>query len=213
MIILPPYAYDRTIYHQLPVSDRKWMNKLILAERLGYDCGPVGAPYDPTATYCIRPIMNMCGNGMGGFYKFNLGQQPEGMGYHPGYFFSEWFGGRSRFTEFVDDVPVYSFEAPQGNTHLFIEVQTHIPMPAFLKGISRYAMLEAIGHKIIEVSFRHSNDAARQESIDDYRTIDPSYDPQDVELGLAQYQRVPAEAYRERGHSWEEITDTREEDI
>lgn len=211
MFTLPPYMYDREAYRhpQVTMSSRFLLNKLHLAERLGYDCGPVGAEYDPDKTYCIRPIMNLSGMGRGGFYKFKLSERPEGMGNHPGYFFCEWFVGPSRFTEYVNDVPVYSFSAPRGNTHEFNESSNHIPMPNQLKGRSRYMLIEAIGQNIIEVSFRHACDNARQASIDDYRTIDSTYDPQDIEFGLYDSIRVPADTYRERGHQWAEIEGTR----
>ena len=184
-------------------------NKLHLSELLSYDCGPVGAVYDPAKTYCIRPTINLNGMGRGGFYRFNLANRPEGMGFHPGYFFCEWFDGPIRFTEYVNDVPVRTMRSPDNQRHVFTEITNHIPLPSFLLNRSRYMIVEAIGSNIIEVSFRHAGDWATQSIIDDYKTVDPSYDPSDIVFGIPEYQRVAADSFRERGNMWEEIPGTR----
>jgi hypothetical protein len=213
MITLPPYIYDKDVYHQIPQDMKQWMNKLRLAEELGYSCGPCGTDA-PIGEYCVRPIMNMYGQGEGGYYKHivtdvNDARVPN----QAGYFWVTWFTGKSKFTEYINDVPLVSHEASvdqSGDERSWAETTNHIVIPAFLQGLSRYMMIEAHDDKLIEVSFRLAGPWARRDVIADYQTIDPSYDPTgDVEFGLFTGKRVPAIGTVRTGQSWEEIPGTR----
>lgn len=212
MITLPPYVYDKDIYHLIPEADRWVMNKLVLSEKLGYVCGPCGTDA-PNGSYCVRPIMNMYGNAAGGFYEYVVSEQTS-MGRripnHPGYFWNEWFVGALTFTEFINDVAVASQMTltDVDGYNKFQPTNVHLVMPDILKGLSRYMLLEGIGFKIIEASFRHMPGSARQASIDDYKTIDSTYNPQ-VEFGIIDGQRTPAEPYKQKGFYWAELAETR----
>lgn len=210
MIILPPYIYDRDIYAQLPQSDKIYMNKLWLAEQLGYTCGPSGTDA-PSGTYCVRSVMNMYGGGEGGFYKhvadaWDTFRVPN----HPGYFWCEWFDGPMKYTEYINDVPTSTIEGNQvSDTRWDVKyTSNHIIIPEFVKDKSRYLLLEAIGDKVIEVSFRHMPGAARQETIDDYRTIDPNYEPGDVILKpYTHWFKELAPPFKVRGYKWVDVPD------
>ena len=52
-------------------------------------------------------------------------------------------------------------------------------LPEFLRGISRYMMTESIGDKIIEVCPRLMVGNAFEWIVEDYKQIDPNYDPED----------------------------------
>jgi hypothetical protein len=191
MLIAPPYLYDYQIYPLVDQADRWLLNKLHLAEALGHSCGPVGLSV-PDGRYCLRPMNSVRGLGAGGFFDVTVDTaNNQFMPVIPGYFWCEWFpGANHRFTHFINDVAVHSSLNPvtngvmrtTGNTAY--GVLTHaVPMPAFLQGKSRYMMIESIGTNIIEVAFRLMGINARQELIDDYKTVDPTYDPQDITFG------------------------------
>lgn len=205
MIVLPPYLYDREIYHQISPSKRLFMNKLWLSEQLGYVCGPTGVAPPKGADLCVRPIMNIFGGGEGGFYWFNSEspQDIEGLKNDPGYFWCERFDGVITYTEFINDVPVFSESAvTKDRINHWKKTTRHIVMPDFIKGISRYVLLEAIGNKVIEVSWRLMGVNARQEVIEDYRTIDPTYAPTGIRFGLFDSIMVKADTTHERGWKW-----------
>ncbi len=208
MIVLPPYIYDREVYPLIPAKHRWLMNKLQLAERLGYECGPTGVKPPPGRDLCVRPMMNIFGFGEGGFYKFNSTTPGdlEGLKNRPGYFWCEWFNGPRTYTEFINDVPVYSIGATTSGTGVnkWRETSKHIIMPDFVKNISRYILLESVGNKIIEVSLRLMGANARLEPIIDYRTIDPSYNPTDIQFGLRDSNLIPAKPFEVKGWQWTE---------
>ncbi len=187
MITLPPYMIELDLYPLLPIEDRWIFNKLQLAERMGYLCGPVGA-YPPEGVYCVRPIMNLFGMGAGGFYKIDTSRHnnEKHIRNPDGYFWCEWFDGDWHWVQYINDVAVsYSTSVLERNILVGgtgaiepTEIAKAPEMPNVLKGISRYMLLEMKGDKIIEVSPRCMQVAPRQFIIDDYKTIDPTYDPQ-----------------------------------
>ena len=222
MLIAPPYLYDYQIYPLVDQADRWLLNKLHLAEALGHHCGPVGMSV-PDGRYCLRPMNSVRGLGAGGFFDVTVDiANNQFMPVIPGYFWCEWFNGANhRFTHFVNDVAVHSSLNPvtngvmqtTGNTAF--GVLTHaVAMPAFLQGKSRYMMIESIGTDIIEVAFRLMGHNARQEMIDDYKTVDAAYDPQDITLGNSDAAEIPYNATDDDGNTvigkkWNDGNDNR----
>jgi len=217
VITMDPYLYEREFYQLLSIQDRLWLNKLYLAERLGYQCGPCGSNA-PAGVWVVRPIQNLCGQAAGGFYKFTVAEAGvnDTVKNRPGYFWSEWFEGKHKFTEFIDDLPTYSYvtqldlkDIAVGEEKYWLESDAHIILPDMLKGVSKYLTLEAINDKIIEVTFRLIPDWGRKKTVADYRAIDMDYAAENVTYGLPSYRRVPSKTWIEKGDSWEEIIDSR----
>lgn len=185
MVTMPPYIFDYQSYPLIPEADRWIFNKLQLAERLGYECGPIGT-VAPFGDYCVRPIYSMLGEATGGFYKITIDAIKPHINEPHGYFWCEWFDGDHMWTQYINDVPAHASRNrvdPTTNVLSSVSfdlVNDAIVMPDFLKGISRYMLIEAIGDNIIECSPRGMTLNARQELIDDYATIDPTYSGQDV---------------------------------
>lgn len=193
MITLPPYISDAVAYHQLPIADRWIMNKLAVAERLGYACGPAGVNA-PAGKYVVRPMMNVLGHARGGFYSHeNVVEFRTHM--IPGYFWSEWFDGPVVYTSYIDDEPVAYSSSTVTNKIMSTDVATKTrsegaamgaALPAMFRDISKYMMTESIGGNIVEVCPRLMFLNGRQFIIDDYKAVDSKYDPVasgDVVLG------------------------------
>lgn len=159
MIDLDKDIEDRAAYPLVEQRERWIFNKLTLAERLGYLCGPSGVDA-PAGTYCIRPVMNVAGMGIGGVLKAKTDGRVEGLPYMPGYFWCQWFEGEHRWTIYTDDVPLDECYGDSSLGDRFdYEWRTSNfgapPLPVFLQGISKHLMVETIGDHIIEISPRH----------------------------------------------------------
>lgn len=206
MFIAPPYIYDYLVYPAVDLADRWLLNKLHLAEQLGHNCGPCGMSV-PEGRYCLRPMSSIRGLGAGGFFDVTVNfAARQFMPVIPGYFWCEWFDGEHRVTHFINDVAVHASRNPvtggvmstTGST-VFGTLTGAVAMPAFLQGKSRYVLIESLDDKIIEVSFRSSGENARQELIDDYKTIDPAYDPQDIIMGNSDFTEEVFNTFDENG--------------
>ena len=80
------HAYEKYPHH------RNWFNKLWVAERLGYVCGPSGVAPPDTNQYIVRPIYNLAGMGIGA--RFQIIEEGDIRATEPGYFWCERFYGR-----------------------------------------------------------------------------------------------------------------------
>lgn len=158
MIDLDKDIEDRASYPLVEQRERWVYNKLTLAQRLGYLCGPSGVDA-PAGVYCIRPTLNLAGNGMGGVLKARSDGTPESLPYLPGYFWCRWFNGEHRWTDYTDDVAIHECYGTEVGRRLDYEYRTDNfgapALPAFLQGVSKHLLVESIGDKIIEVSPRH----------------------------------------------------------
>lgn len=208
MLVAPPYLYDYQIYPLVDAVDRPLLNKLFIAEQLGYNCGPIGVP-PPDGRYCLRPMNSVRGLGAGGFFDITVDTaNNQFMPILPGYFWCEWFDGEHRFTHFVNDVAVHSSANPvtngvmrtRGNTK-FGTLDHAVALPAFLQGKSRYLLVESLDDKIIEVAFRSTGMNARQEMIDDYKKVDTGYDPKDIVRGNSDAAEIPFAMIDEDGNT------------
>jgi len=85
---------------------QRWVfNKLEVAMKLGYDCGPAGVPITKDGYYIVRPIYNLYGMGIGAKKKYlSLKDDSEDMIHHkhipPGYFWCQWFSGKHHSVDF-----------------------------------------------------------------------------------------------------------------
>lgn len=196
MIDLDSQIQDRYSYPLVDPDDRWIYNKLILAETLGYKCGPSGTPIPDAGTYILRPIYNCAGYGYGGFIKFEPTR--EGLYDHiPGWFWCEWFEGRQEWIDFTDDVPVdwTGGMTPYRGNKLVLRKYAK-PMitvlPEFLQGFSKHLTIEHIGGNIIEASPRHQEWLNEETHLSDYILKTAYRDEEHV-------------IHYMTGHYWEEI--------
>ena len=147
----------------------RWtFNKLELSLRLGYDCGPSGTNVSNTGEYCVRPIYNLGGMGVGASFVFFNNNTDTII--PAGYFWCERFYGNHLSIDFIkknkkwtpifacqgfreDDDPLYQF-----NRWKKIQIP-NIKLPDFIEEIdSKELNIEFIGNKIIEIHLRHGSD-------------------------------------------------------
>lgn len=220
MFTAPPYIYDYEVYPAVDIADRWLLNKLHLAEALGHWAGPCGVSPGGPGKFCLRPMNSVRGLGAGGWFE-HVVTLTDPLPVIPGYFWCEWFDGDHLYTQFINDVAVHASRNPVAGGVMSTTGSTKwgtltdaVALPAFLVGKSRYIQVESIEGKIIEVAFRLMGINARQEPIDDYKTIDPAYDPQDITPGNSDAAQVPYSLTLEDGSTlngltWNEGNDNR----
>lgn len=156
---------DLEVWEKYP-EYRIFHNKLWLAEMMNLHCGPSGIPVPYDDYYCVRPIYNLLGMGVGAQKKL----LKKGETVQPGYFWCEWLEGDHISVDFYKkgkkwvqgptyiaikhpDDPLYKFRA-------WKRIDKKIPFPPMyeLQHLENIKNLnfEAIGDTIIEIHLRHN---------------------------------------------------------
>lgn len=171
---------------------RNWFNKLWVADRLKYRCGPAGLPPSETLTTIVRPIYNL--NGMGVGAEIKILEQGDMRSVPPGFCWVEKFEGRhiSATYEFHssntaiwkplsvwqgfrrDGAPLYKFDRWE---RLSLDQAPVIPRELNELFDVKVINVEFIGNKVIEVHLRESPDP-------EYDIIIPIWDGEDVDTDL-----------------------------
>lgn len=145
------------------------MDKLILARKLGYACGPVGLDVPKPGWYIVRPCVNMQGMGLGA-QKVWI----EDLTIHLpiGYFWCEFFKGRHLSIDYAYGKPTLKIEGfKEEDTFMkwdkwkkvddWPAIECVYTFPEILNDY-RYTYpvinCEFIGNKLIEVHFRENED-------------------------------------------------------
>lgn len=156
-------------------EDIAWLNtdpediwifdKLILARRMGYECGPAGVDVPRNGFYIVRPTTNCVGLGLGAYEQWLT---VEGWTDHlqPGTFWCEIFQGDHISMDYEWGEPILSvqgFRPPQTFVRWdrWVKTDQIIPVPDLLKPIAkkyRWMNCEFIGGKLIEVHLRKNPD-------------------------------------------------------
>ena len=152
----------------------KWFNKLYVAERLRYKCGPCGVAPKEDNHYIVRPIYNLSGMGLGAEIKYikagDTTQVP------PGYFWCEYFTGfhYSAIYEFIHDnvgtwklLSCWKAEQTPNNLTKFIKWTRSDWAPKVPRVFN-----ELSGVKVINVEFKGDNPI----EVHLRDTPDPDYD-------------------------------------
>ena len=149
---------------------RRWFNKLWVAQRLGYVCGPCGVAPSVSAKYVVRPIYNLSGMGAGATVKYIDAGCTRST--PPGYFWCEYFTGRHLSVTYAHGVPVHTYEGFNtaenlSKFHRWLRVEDLPPLPPKLTSLRRLPALnvEYIGSSVIEVHLRGTPDPLYDELI------------------------------------------------
>ena len=158
---------------ELYPKHRNWFNKLWVADRLGYDCGPSGVAPKETKEYIVRPIFNLIGMGVGA--RFQTIEADDYSAVEPGYFWCEKFNGIHISASFKfhhglkgEWKPISAYEGfKQSNDPLFkfsewkrIDLDNVPEVPRLLNKLSDIHIInvEFINGIVIEVHLRDTPD-------------------------------------------------------
>lgn len=145
--------------------DDLWVyNKLIIATKLGYHCGPTGVNVPQSGEYIVRPTMNLLGMGVGAERKF-ISSETDHL--HPSLFWSEIFSGEHLSVDFHNQQPelivkgLRDEQDPLWRWRMWYKVERLVFFPDILQNLSgnyEWINCEFIGGKLIEVHFRRNPD-------------------------------------------------------
>lgn len=168
---LPPERFkDDTAWVNAAVEDLWIYDKLILARKCGYVCGPAGIDVPKPGAYVVRPITNMMGMGEGAEIR-HLSVSTDDL--PAGYFWCELFTGPHISVDYINGEQVLAVRGDRCVDRIlsrwdkWSKVDDHIPYP-FEK---KFTVLncEYIDGKLIEAHFRLNPDFQHG----DYHTIRP----------------------------------------
>jgi len=139
--------------------DKLWtQDKFILSRKMGYVCGPVGAPVPKPNNYIVRPAINPMGLGLGAEIKWI---EWSTIDLPLGYFWCEIFSGRHLSIDYSYGKQILAVEGEQYPHDLtkwkrWWKVDDEIPLPTILLRFENEPLLncEFIDGHLIEVHFR-----------------------------------------------------------
>lgn len=160
-------------YWKTADPDELWaMDKLILARKMGYSCGPAGVPVDTPGEYIVRPCVNAMGLGLGAQKKY-LERNTEHL--EPGYFWCEFFSGRHLSIDYYhgeQHLCVEGFKSPNTFTtwNLWKRTGDRIPLPGILEQFKHKEWIncEFIDGNLIEVHFRYNPNFTLRPDINEF---------------------------------------------
>lgn len=153
--------WDEIAWKGCGVEDLWLFDKLILARKLGYTCGPVGVDVPQPNSYIVRPVTNLMGMGQGATIVWvdkNTDHLPVG------YFWCEVFTGRHLSVDYLNGKQILCTEAfRNSNAPLYRfdrweRTNDVVSYPSILGKIFPSVNCEFIGGNLIEVHLRSNPD-------------------------------------------------------
>ena len=159
---------DADVFDSISVEDLWCVDKLILAKKLGYVCGPAGIAPPYPGQYVVRPIMNLKMMSRGASIQFlDSDSIPDG------YFWCEVFTGRHLSFDYFQGIQTLAVEGFRNDPlrldrfNKWTKIDETFKLPKILQDIAdRYPWfnVEVIGDKVIEVHFRYNDDFANHDA-------------------------------------------------
>ena len=156
---------DDTVSWKSTHPDDLWVfDKLILAKKLGYQCGPKGLDVPLPGRYIVRPCVNIMGMGRGARL---VDLHDSTLCLPDGFFWCEEFKGRHLSVDYTAGKQVLCVEgireaqAPLWMWSEWKRVSDTIEFPRELEPLlkhNRHINIEFIGNKVVEVHLRHNPD-------------------------------------------------------
>jgi len=115
-------------------------DKLIVARKLGHDCGPVGVDVTKPDTYIVRPCVNIPGMGKGAYF---IHIENDTSHLPPGYFWCERFTGRHISVDYKNGQQVLAVEGfresdqPLWRFSGWRKVDDVFPLPSIFYSLSK----------------------------------------------------------------------------
>jgi len=135
-------------------------DKLILATRLGYTCGPKGMAPQASGQFIVRPCINLLGMGRGAYIASDVSNIEDGS------FWCEAFQGRHLSVDYYKGNQMLCVEGvPLGDDlskwAIWKKTNDTMPLPNIVKeleGAYDWINVEFIGNKIVEIHLRNNPD-------------------------------------------------------
>lgn len=160
---------DADVWNSINPEHLWVVDKLILAKRLGYTCGPAGVSVPTPNYYIIRPCVNFEMMSKGAEIKFLIPDDsiPTGM------FWCEMFEGRHLSFDYNYGKQVLAVEGFRDDPKVlnrfskWRKVADVFELPTVLQNIAanvEWFNVECIGKKVIECHFRYNDDFANHDA-------------------------------------------------
>ena len=158
------YEIEAIAWKNAKDEDLWLFDKLIVARKLGYVCGPVGMVVPKPDTYIVRPCVNIPGMGRGATFQ-HIKDDTKHLPY--GYFWCEVFKGRHVSVDYKDGKQVLAVEGmrnPEDELWRFTwwqKIDEVFPLPSIFYSLIKkyeYINIEYIDGKVIEIHLRHNPD-------------------------------------------------------
>jgi hypothetical protein len=152
---------DCDVFQEVLADDLWCLDKLILARKLGYLCGPAGVAPPVPNHYIVRPIWNMRMMSRGASVQYLTRDSIQ-----DGYFWCEVFSGRHRSFDYEYGRQTLGVEGFRKSGrldrfHYWTRIMDEFKLPQVLEDVAkryRHFNVEAVGDKIIEAHFRYNDD-------------------------------------------------------
>jgi hypothetical protein len=157
---------DVDVWNFIEPDDLWIYDKLILARKLNYYCGPAGTLPKMPGKYIVRPCVNFLMMSRGARVDTFLPNEKY-FDVPPGYFWCERFYGRHLSFDFYNGEQVLAVEGFRNDPDRldrfskWQKCEDELTLPDFLVTISKkyeWLNVECIGDKIIEVHLRYNDD-------------------------------------------------------
>ena len=159
------YLDDHETWNKCHVDDLWIFDKLILAKKLDYVCGPHGVSVPQKNNYIIRPCVNLMSMGRGAFFKELSPSMNDEI--PEGHFWCEIFKGRHLSIDYENGEQILCVEGfrnvnnPIWKWDKWVRTTDEVRFPNILKNLKgkyKYSNIEMIDGKIIEIHLRLNSD-------------------------------------------------------
>jgi hypothetical protein len=156
---------DTDVWPKIDAVDLWIYDRLILAKRLGYDCGPAGVAPTERKDYIVRPCSNYRGMGRGASIMTLSPTEHDCV--PDGYFWCEQFTGRHLSFDYhygQQCLAVEGIRQDELRLDRFLmwrKIDDQFKLPKILAPIAKkyeWLNVEVIGDKVIEVHLRYNDD-------------------------------------------------------
>jgi hypothetical protein len=163
---------DSDVWEFIDPNDLWIYDKLIIAKKLGYYCGPAGTQPKKPGSYVVRPCVNFLMMGHGAKIE-KLYQYGKTIDVPIGYFWCEMFTGPHISYDYNFGKQVLAVEGFKDDPERldrfskWKKVDSTFAIPPMLEYISKkytWLNIETIGGKIIEVHLRYNDDFCNHDS-------------------------------------------------
>ena len=170
---------DDEVWDTAHTEDLWIFDKLILAKKLGYQCGPAGGWAPESKNYIIRPCVNAVGMSKGAYIDY-IEKNVDTDYLPPGTFWCEIFEGRHLSVDYVTDLKTRTISQglttegfrnendPLWKFEKWIRIDEYVKYPKVLYNLfGEYPVIncEFIDGNLIEVHFRANGDMGEYDEI------------------------------------------------